>query len=55
VGVHGVETAGAGQGVAEGPSAGAHIGDAVAGWVGGGGHNKKAGELGLCDYVKCTA
>jgi hypothetical protein len=36
--------------VAKSPCAGAHIGDAVAGWVGGGGHNKKAGEL-VCVLV----
>jgi hypothetical protein len=46
VGVHGVKTTCAGQGVAEGPRAGAHIGDAVAGRMGSGGQNKKAGGLG---------
>jgi hypothetical protein len=54
VGVHGVETASAGEGVAKSPRAGAHIGDAVAGRVGGGrGHNIKGGWVGLwaCAYV----
>jgi hypothetical protein len=51
VGVHGVKTARAGEGVAKSARAGAHIGDAVAGRVDGGcGHNIKAGGL-VCGRV----